>query len=131
MKNTFARVESINFKKVFAVFFVALGIFTIAFVASMLLSGEADFARLLERLTFARIRWRIFADATGTFRFFSYLFLLGFNVLLALWVYVDGKKHGIHKALWPALTGVTGLIGWLVYMIGRVDRIAKIDTQGN
>ena len=44
MKNSFEKVESINFKRLFAVFFIALGIFAIAFVSSMLISGEADFS---------------------------------------------------------------------------------------
>ena len=131
MKNTFERVEGINFKKLFAVFFIALGIFVIAFVSSMLLSGEADFARLVERITLARIRGRMFTDVRSTFRFFSYLFLIGFNALLALWVYVDGKKPGSRRALWTALTLITGLVGWLIYLIGRVDRIVKAETHEN
>ena len=122
MKNTFERVEGINFKELFAAFFIAFGIFAIAFISSMLLSGEADFARLLERITLARFRERMFTDIRSTFRFLSYLFLIGFNALLALWVYADSKKHGGHRALWPVLTLITGLIGWLIYLIRRVDR---------
>ena len=134
MKNSLERAESINFKKLFAAFFIALGIFAVAFVSSMLLSGEADFARLIERLTFARIRGRMFTDVRSTFRFFSYLFLIGFNALLALWVFADGKKRGRHRALWPVLTLITGLIGWLVYMINRVDHTdgtTTINSQQN
>ena len=129
MKNSFEKVESINFKKLFAAFFIALGIFAIAFVSSMLISGEADFARVLERITLARLRGRMFTDVRSTFRFFSYFFLIGFNALLALWVYVDGKKMGSHRALWPALTLITGLIGWLIYLIRRVDRIVKVEKE--
>ena len=71
----------------------------------------------------------MFTDILGTFRFFGYLFLLVFHALLALWVYTDCKKLGSHRALWPVLTLITGLIGWLIYLIGRVDRIVKVETQ--
>ena len=131
MKNTFERMDGINFKKLFAAFFIVLGIFAIAFVSSMLLSGEADFARLLERITLARFRVRMFTDVRSTFRFLSYLFLIAFNALLALWVYADAKKHNSHRALWPALTLITGLVGWLIYLIVRVDHIVKAETQEN
>jgi len=129
MKNSLEKAESINFKKVFAIFFIAFAIFAIAFISFTALNGYADFGRWLERLTFARFRERMFTDVLGTFRFFGYLFLLVFNALLALWVYVDGKKHNSHKALWPALTLITGLVGWLIYLIGRVDHVVKTETH--
>ena len=133
MKTLFKKAEDINFKKTFTIFFAALLGFGVIFFVFMAVSGNwSETSVLLERLTLARLRGRMFTDAAVTFRFFSYLFLLGFNALLALWVYADGKKHGNHKALWPVLTLFTGLIGWLIYLIGRVDRPAKAaDTQEN
>ena len=124
MKTLFSKTEYMNFKKAFITFFAALLGFGVIYLVVMAATGNWNEASvLLERITFARLRSRIFADVAGTFRFFSYLFLLGFNALLALWVYADSKKHGSHRALWPVLTLITGLIGWLIYLIGRVDRI--------
>jgi len=132
MKTLIERTKNINFKKVFTTFFVALGSFAIIYILFMAVSGYGDgLSALWNRLTFARFRERMFTDVLGTFRFFAYLFLAGFHVILTLWVYVDGKKHGCHKTLLPILTLFTGLIGWLVYMIGRVDHTATIKTQGN
>ena len=117
MKTLLQKAEGFNFTKVFTIFFLAFVVFGIlAFTV-----GVADPGHLLERVTLTRFRGRMFVDAESTFRFFSYMFLLGFNVLLALWVYADGKKNNAHRALWPVLALVTGLIGWLVYMIKRVD----------
>ena len=130
MKTMLNRAESINFKKAFVVFFAALLGFGVIYSIFMATSGYgSELAVWLERLAFARFRGRMFADVAGTFRFLSYLFLLVFNALLALWVYVDGKKHNSHRALWPALTLITGLIGWLIYLIGRVDHVVKVETH--
>jgi len=132
MKTLFERTEGINFKKAFAIFFAALVGFGIIYAITMAASGNAsELAIWWERITFARLRGRMFTDVQGTFRFFGHLFLIGFNALLALWVYVDGKKHYSHKALWPALTLFTGLIGWLIYMIKRLDRTDTVNAQGN
>ena len=122
MKTVFKKVEGMNFKKVFIGFFAALAVFGIVYAIVMAATGTGDLATLWGRMTFARFRGRLFTDIAGTFRFFSYLFLLGFNALLALWVYVDGKKHNGHKKFYPIFTLFTGLIGWLIYMISRVDR---------
>ena len=124
MKTLFKKAEGINFKKAFITFFAALLGFGVIYVVVMAATGNwSEVSVLLERLTFARFRSRMFTDVAGTFRFFSYLLLLGFNALLALWVYADSKKHGSHRALWSALTLITGLFGWPIYLIGRVDRI--------
>ncbi|MCL2855045.1 MAG: hypothetical protein FWE21_05435 [Defluviitaleaceae bacterium] len=132
MKKVIEKVEGMNFKKAFILFFAALAAFGVIFAIVMVASGNAEgMTALWERLTFDRLRGRMFTDIQGTFRFFGYLFLVGFNALLALWVYVDSKKNNGHKALWPALTLLTGLIGWLVYMIKRVDRQAITNQHGN
>jgi len=132
MKTLFAKAEVMNFKKAFITFFAAFLGFGIIYFAVMAATGNwSEASVLLERLTFARFRGRMFTDVRGTFRFFGYLFLLVFNALLALWVYADSKKHGSHRALWPALTLITGLVGWLIYLIGRVDRIVKAETHEN
>ena len=123
MKKLFTKTEDINFKKAFTIFFATLLGFGVIYFVVMAATGNWGEASVLwERITFARFRARMFTDVAGTFRFFSYLFLLGFNALLALWVYADSKKHGSHRALWPVLTLITGLVGWLIYLIGRVDR---------
>jgi len=128
----FNKTESINFKKAFMIFFAALLGFGVIYVIAMTASGYgSELSVLWERITLARLRGRMFNDIQGTFRFFSYLFLIGFNTLLALWVYADGKKHSSPKALWSVLTLITGLIGWLVYMIRRVDRMEKVNTRSN
>ena len=129
MKNSLERAESINFKKVFMIFFAAFAIFAIGFIAFTAVNGYANFDGLLVRLTFARLRERMFTDVLGTFRFSGYLFLLAFHALLALWVYADDKKLGSHSALWPVLTFITGLVGWLIYLIGRVDHTMKVEKE--
>jgi len=132
MKTMLERTEGINFKKAFAIFFAALVGFGIIYAIAMAASGNAsELAMWWERITFARLRGRMFTDLQGTFRFFGHLFLIGFNALLALWVYVDGKKHNSRKIFLPILTLITGLIGWLIYMIKRLDRTDTIKAQGN
>ena len=126
------KMEGINFKKAFAIFFATLLGFGIIYVIAMTASGYgSELAIWWERITFARFRGRMFTDVQSTFRFFAHLFLIGFNALLALWVYADGKKNNSHKALLPVLTLFTGLIGWLVYMIRRADHTEKANARGN
>jgi len=123
------KMEGINFKKAFAIFFVALIGFVIIYAIAMAASGNgSELALWWERITLVRLRRRMFTDLQGTFRFFGYLFLIGFNALLALWVYADGKRNNSHKTIFPILTLFTGLIGWLIYMIRHVDRVAKTDS---
>ena len=132
MKTLIERTENINFKKVFTIFFVALGGFAVTYIAFMAIGGYWDgLSALWNRLTFAGFRERIFTDVLSTFRFSGYLFLAGFHVILTLWVYVDGKKHGCHKTLLPILTLFTGLIGWLVYMIGRLETVDRTSINEN
>jgi hypothetical protein len=134
MKTLFSKAEGMNFKKAFITFFAALLGFGVIYFVVMAATGNwSEASVLLERLTFARLRGRMFTDVAGTFRFFGHLFLIGFNVLLAMWVYVDGKKHSSHKKFYPILTLFTGLIGWLVYMISRVDRTDRtiVNSQEN
>jgi len=117
-----SKIENINFRKIFVIFFVALLGFGIVFAIAMIASGNgSELALWWDRITLARIRGRMFADIQNTFRLIGYLFLVGFNVLLTLWVHVDGKKHKCYKAIFPVLTLFTGLIGWLIYMIKRVE----------
>jgi len=123
MKTLIERTGTINFKKVFTTFFVTLGGFAVIYILFMAVSGYGEgLSALWNRLTFTRFRERMFTDMLNRFRFFAYIFLIGFHAILALWVYVDGKKHDYHKASLLVLTLFTGLIGWLVYMIGRVDK---------
>ena len=119
MKTLFSKTEDINFKKAFITFFAALMGFGVIYVVVMAATGNwGEASVLLERITLTRFRTRIAADP---FRFFGHLFIIWFNALLALWVYADSKKHGSHRALWPVLTLITGLIGWLIYLIKRID----------
>jgi len=130
MKTLIERTEDINFKKVFTIFFAALGGFAVIYILFMAVSGYGDgLSALWNRLTFTRFRERMFTDMLSTFRFFAYLFLVGFHAILALWVYVDGKKHDCHKAFLPVLTLFTGLIGWLIYMIGRADKTSMQENM--
>ncbi|MCL2620695.1 MAG: hypothetical protein FWD97_07160 [Defluviitaleaceae bacterium] len=127
----FNKIEGLNFKKVFIVFFAALVGFGITYAIVMTASGYgADLAVWADRLTFARFRGRMFTDIQGTFRFFGYMFLVGFNALLALWVWVDSKKAGTRKTGLAVLTLFTGLVGWLVYMIKREERKLNVDNRG-
>ena len=124
MKTLFAKAEGMNFKKAFITFFTALLIFGVVYIIVLAISSNSgELSAMWERLTLARFRAQIVANPLSIFRVFRVLFVIGFNVLLALWVYADGKKHDSHKAFWPALTLFTGLIGWLIYLIRRVDRI--------
>jgi len=123
MKTLLERTEGINFRKVFTVFFAALLGFVMIYIVFMMANGYwGELSRLWERVTFTRVRGRMFTDILVTFRFLSYLFIVGFNAILALWVYADSKKLGNYKVFWPALTLFTGLIGCLMYLIGRVDK---------
>jgi len=127
----FNKMEGINFKKAFIIFFAALLGFGIIYVIAMTASGYgSELAVWVERITFARFRGRMFADIQGTFRFFAYLFLIAFNALLALWVYVDCRKHSKNRILWVILTLFAGLIGWLLYMIRRTDNVLGHKVQG-
>ena len=123
METLLKKAEGINFKKAFIGFFAALLIFGIIYVIALAVSGNSSTLSLLwERITLTRFRTRIAANPFHIFRVFRVFFVIGFHALLALWVYVDSKKHNIHQAIWPALTLCTGLIGWLIYLIKRVDR---------
>lgn len=107
--------KQINFKKVFATFFTALGVFAIAgiFMGAWGNFNLAD-SRLLERLLFTGFSARLFTDPLTAFRNVGYLFLITFHALLALWVHSNSKKH-----FWTIFTAITGLIGWLTYLITR------------
>jgi len=130
MKTLLEKIEGINFKKTFIVFFAALFGFGILYAVTMTVSGYGDeVSRLWERLTFARLRGRMFTDLQGTFRFFASLFLIGFHAILALWVYADGKKYSKRRALWSVLTLFIGVPGCLLYMIRRLDRADKTNMQ--
>ena len=115
--------NQINFKKVFTIFFVAFGIFAVSGIFMGAFGQLAD-SRLLERLLLTGFRERLFTDPLVAFRNIGYLFLLTFNALLALWVYADSKK-----GLWTVATAITGLIGWLGYMISRKDDETKIEAR--
>ena len=70
----------------------------------------------------ARVWNRVTSTEFGVFYLFGRLFRVTFNILLALWVYADSKKHGKNKVFWPVLTLFTSIIGWLIYMIVRENR---------
>ena len=53
------------------------------------------------------------------------LFIAAFNILIALWVYVDSSKHGNNKILWSLVTLFTSIIGLVVYMIARENKKVK------
>ena len=129
MKTLIERTENINFWKVFTTFFVALGGFAITYFIFMASSGEGVATNLLNRLTLAGFRNRLFTDMLVTFRLVSYVFLLGFHSILALWVYVDGKKYHCYSIAFPVLTLVTGVVGWLIYMIYRVDKVSGPESN--
>ena len=132
MKTMLNRAEGINFKKAFIGFFAALLIFGVIYAIALAVGGNSgELSVLWERITLARFRAQIVADPFSIFRVFRVLFVVGFNVLLALWVYADGKKHNSHKAIWPLLTLITGLIGWLAYLIKRVDHTKIVNSQEN
>ena len=110
--------KEVNFKKVFAVFFVAFALFALVGIFMGAWGTVAD-SRLLQRLLLTGVRERLFTNPLVLFRNIGYLFLVAFNGILALWVYVDCQKKNVAKKLWPIFTLVTGLVGWLVYQISR------------
>ena len=109
-------MKQINFKKVFTVFFTAFALFAISGIFMGAWGGLAD-SRLLERLLLTGFRARVFTDPFAAFRSIGYLFFIAFHVILALWVYADCERRKSKKGLWPVFTLLTGLIGWLVYLI--------------
>jgi len=124
MRTIINKTDSINFKKVFATFFATLAGFIVIYLTVMAVNGDGvELTNFWNRLTLAGFRERVFTDILVTFRFISYLFLAGFHAILALWVYADSKKNNCYKKLFPLLTVVTGVIGWLVYMISRTDNV--------
>ena len=132
MRTLLEKIQEVNFKKVFIGFFAALVSFGIIYAIVMAANGNTgELTIWWNRITLARIRGRMFTDVQSTFRFFAYLFLFVFNAILALWVYVDNKKHENSKAFWPVFTLFTGLIGWLIYMIRRLDSAEKRKVQEN
>jgi hypothetical protein len=62
---------------------------------------------------------------------YGLLIFIGLNAILALWVYVDCKRYNSPKVIWPVLTLISGLIGWLIYLIKRLDRTEKVNAYGN
>ena len=126
MKSPNDRIDRINFKKVFATFFAALGVFIAIYLTFMAVFGEGiALTNFWNRLTLAGFRERLFTDIFVSFRLISYLLLAGFHMILASWVYTDSKKHNCYKKTFPLLTVGTGVIGWLVYMIHRVDTVRE------
>jgi len=124
MKTVFKRTEGINFKRAFIIFFAALLGLWIIRTGFMIAGGHwGDLSVLLERLSFAGLRERVFTDKLVIFRMVSALFVVWFHAILALWVRADGKKNDCYRVLWPVLTLFTGLIGCLAYLIARVDRV--------
>ena len=119
--------KQINFKKVFTIFFVALGLFAVIGVFMGAWGSVAD-SRLLERLMLTGLRERLFTEPLVVFRNIGYLFLIAFNALLALWVYTDCQKRESKKGIWSAFTLIAGLIGWLAYLIIRKEDV-QIDAR--
>ena len=125
---------TINFKKAFTVFFIALGAFTVAGIFMGAWGGIADSSiadsRLLERLLLTGFRDRLFTDPLVAFRNIGYLFLGVFHGLLALWVAADCKKqHKRSKGLWTVFTLATGLVGWLAYLIARPNTLSHQEAD--
>lgn len=112
--------KQINFKKIFTIFFITFGLFALVgtFMGAW---GDLAGSSLLERLMLTGLRERLFTDLLVTFRSIGYLFLATFHLLLALWVYTDCQKKKSTKRIWVASTFITGLIGYLIYMLGRKD----------
>jgi len=72
----------------------------------------------------ARTYVRVTAPEFGVFDVFGLLFRAVFTLLLALWVYVDTKKHGRNTILWTAITLVTSIVGFFVYLLAHRVRNA-------
>ncbi|MCL2568968.1 MAG: hypothetical protein FWE12_06005 [Oscillospiraceae bacterium] len=67
----------------------------------------------------ARSYVRMTSADFGIFNVFNFLFRAVFTLLLALWVYVDSKKHDRNTILWTAVTLAASIFGFLVYLIVR------------
>jgi len=65
----------------------------------------------------ARTYVRVTSTDFGVLNVFHFLFRAVFTLLLALWVYVDSKKHDRNAILWTAITLVTSIFGLIVYLI--------------
>jgi len=65
----------------------------------------------------ARTYVRVTLPEFGVFDVFGFLFRAVFTLLLALWVYVDSKKHGRNVILWTAIAAVASIFGLIVYLI--------------
>ena len=164
MKSLSERIEGLNFKKTFTIFFVAFLVFVVVYASYMAINGQWSAALNFERSRMevmrgnvtdqeagairarlgylhrgrlgrlnrnpgdrflrgsARVWNRITSTEFGMFHLFGRLFRVAFNVLLALWVYADSKKHGKNKVFWPVLTLLTSIVGWLIYMIVRENK---------
>ncbi len=60
--------------------------------------------------------------AAGTFAVLGGLAAAFLWFLLPTWVYVDGREHGIRRPmLWSFLVLISGLLGLVVYLIGRPE----------
>ena len=65
----------------------------------------------------ARTYVRITSPDFTIWKLFSSLFHIVFTALLALWVFVDSKKHGRNTLLWTAITVVTSIFGLIAYLL--------------
>jgi len=71
----------------------------------------------------ARTYVRVTSADFGVFQMFRLLFHAVLTMLLALWVFVDSKKHGRNTILWTAITAVTSVFGFGVYLL--VHKVRK------
>jgi len=169
------KIQNINFKKVFIIFFAAFLIFTAVSTIFAISDGQWNDAvtfeqnRLEARNESGHTRWRgrahhdrallspsqaetndtltetltstpapgnrllrslarsyvrITATDFSVWNVFRALFHITFTALLALWVFVDSKKHGRNTILWTVITAVTSIFGWIAYLLFSKARSA-------
>ena len=175
MKTLSQRIQEMNFRKAFIVFFSALLVFGISLAAYMAITdqwgrasespqtgiageergggrragfshgrgshrhdivinitsdsvaiSEAAEMMVQSRASNAGFRGNHlgFRDGT-TMTGLGVFFLIGvtlhllFRLLLAGWAFADSQKHGKNRALWPILALITGVFGFVIYLISR------------
>ena len=77
-------------------------------------------------LGMGRFRNHITSMQYGLIYISGFFFRIVFRLLLALWVYADSKKYGKNTILWATLTLISGLTGWVIYLIMRERNQEKV-----
>jgi hypothetical protein len=62
----------------------------------------------------------------GLIYILGFFFRIVFRLLLTLWVYADSKKYEKNTVLWTTLTLISGLTGWVIYLIMRERNQEKV-----